>query len=144
MAIPEMVYQTTRILSVLSIAIEVVASIASLYFLFLNRYPEQACPLGNLFSAGTKVRSSALCFLVLLFCIANKQSSIDGLSILTALSDVCRLYASLSVCVLALGILISLVSVFKRIEEGIGSRIWKSALWSMLIGYALSWLFTVE
>ena len=29
MAIPEMVYQTTRILSVLSIAIEVAASIAS-------------------------------------------------------------------------------------------------------------------
>ena len=40
MAIPEMVYQTTRILSVLSIAIEVAASIASLYFLFLNRYPD--------------------------------------------------------------------------------------------------------
>ncbi len=144
MTVPGIVFQIAQVLCVLSLAIEIAVSIASLYIMLVNRYAERAQALDQLFSAGARVRTSALCLLALLFCIANKSSTVDGVSILAALSGVCRMYASLSLCVLVLGLLLCFVAVFRRVQDGIGRKIWKSALVSMLAGFALSWLFAVE
>ena len=103
--------------------------------------------LDGVFSSGVRVRNSAFCFLILLFVVANKQIEVKGVSVLVSISNVCKMYATGSLIVLVVGIVVSVLIVGKgiRSENGknYGKKIWCSGLISSLLGFCLAYFFYI-
>jgi hypothetical protein len=146
MSVPVIIYTVAKILAILSLVIEIGISILSL-FLIEDGMERDVQALDGIFSSGMRVRNSAVCFLVLLFFIANKQVSVNELSVLASISSVCQLYATGSLVVLIAGIVVSIFIAGKRIrsekKKDYGKKIWHSGLISALLGFGIAYFFYI-
>jgi len=145
MNVPAIVYRLSQIFAIISLGIEIVTAAAIIISVFSNDINSKIPAWRELFKSGERVRNSALCFLVLLFFIANHKTYIAGTNILTSISNVCKLYASGSIVVFVASVLISIIVSVKNFRSDdtkkLCGQMWKSATWSMTIGYVLAYFF---
>ena len=144
MNVPVIIYTVAKILAIISLVIEIGISIISV-FLIGDGIDNKIQALDGIFTSGIRVRNSAGCFLVLLFFVANKQISVKGLSVLSSISSVCKLYAMGSLAVLVVGIIASLYIAGRRVHnentKNYGKKIWHSGLVSALFGFGIAYFF---
>lgn len=146
MNVPVIIYTFAKILAIISLIIEIGVSSISI-FLIVDGTDNTIQSLDGIFTSGIRVRNSAFCFLILLFFAANKQTSLNGLSVLASISTVCKLYAMGSLAVLAVGIIVSLYIAGKRVRnentKNYGKKIWHSGLASALLGFGIAYFFYI-
>lgn len=147
MDVPNIVYYIAFVLSGIAIVLEVVSCLASLHYELNSNYDAAITPVSDIFKSGMKIRNSSFCFLVLLFFIANKKTVFKGVNALLAISKICRFFATGSIVVFALGIIISLVGAVKKIKiehlKKYNNMIFRSSLISILIGFCLAYFFYI-
>lgn len=146
MNVPVIIYTVAKILAISSLVIEIGISSISV-FLIGDGADNKIQALDGIFTSGIRVRNSAVCFLVLLFFVANKQISVKGLSVLASISSVCKLYAMGSLAVLVVGIIVSLYIAGRRVRnentKNYGKKIWHSGLVSALLGFGIAYFFYI-
>lgn len=146
MNVPVIIYTVAKILAIISLVIEIGISSISV-FLIGDGTDNKIQALDGIFTSGIRVRNSAVCFLVLLFFVANKQISVKGLSVLASISSVCKLYAMGSLAVLVVGIIVSLYIAGRRVRnentKNYGKKIWHSGLVSALLGFGIAYFFYI-
>ena len=147
MNIPAIIYHVAKVLAIISLIIEVGIGVASVFYMLGSEYESTTPALDGAFCSGVKVRNSSLCFLILLFFVANKSTRIKGISALASISSVCKIYAVGSLVVFAIGIVVSLVIAAKKItSEAVkkyGGRIWREGMLSSLFCFCLAYFFYI-
>ena len=147
MNIPNLVYVIAMVLSLISIAIEIISSIVSIFYMFEVSYDSAISPLNDIFKSGIKVRNASFCLLVLLFFIANKKTVLNGKNVFLSISKISKIFAIGSLVVFAIGIIISILIAVKKIKseqaKKYSNMICRSSFISILFGFCISNFFYI-
>ena len=147
MNIPNLVYHIALILSVISVAVEIISCIVSVFYAFGDNYDFVITALNGIFKSGVKIRNSAFCLLLLLFLIANKKTVLNGANVLLAISKICKIFAIGSIIVFGLGIINSLLIAIKKIKSEQAKKyndmVCRSGLFSMVLCFCLAYFFYI-
>lgn len=147
MNVPVIIYNVAKIMAIISLVVEILSAVVAVAGIGLDTNDSELTAIDGLFSSGIRIRNSALCFLILLFFIANKQMKVKGLSALASISSVCGLYAKGSIVVMAIGILASILSSVlsdrSQIAKNLGGKIWTSGISSTIIGFVIAYFFYI-
>ena len=147
MNIPNLVYVIAMVLSLISIAIEIISSIVSIFYMFEVSFDSAISPLNDIFKSGIKVRNASFCLLALLFFIANKKTVLNGKNVFLSISKISKIFAIGSLVVFAIGIIISILIAVKKIKseqaKKYSNMICRSSFISVLLGFCISNFFYI-
>ena len=147
MNIPVILYHISRIFEFVSLGLEAFAVIVLAYGSFTDDYRTKTVASRELFKSGKRIRNSVILFLLLLFLIADRSTTIEGASILVSISNICRLYAFGSIAIFGAVILLSIIIALRRISfedtKELCRNIWNSAVGSIAIGFLLASFFYI-
>lgn len=141
------VYFISKTLSFLSLGIATTA-IATVFFPLLSRrFAINVSISREIFKAGTRVRNACLCFLVLVFAIANKDIIIKGQNSFIAMSNLCKVYALGSIIVFIATIIMQIIAAMKKQHDNdlkqFFNQALQSSLLSTIVGFLLSYLLYI-
>lgn len=149
-SIPDITANISLLLCIGSLAIEGVAVILYLIGMFGNDYQAKATKYSTLFSAGTQVRNSMFCTLLLLFFIANtanRNELATAKNIMNKISSVCHLYAVGAAVLLLVAIIASILIAIRSISvsnvHAANKKIRRSCLSSCLLCLLISYFMSV-
>lgn len=147
MDIPNTIYQISKVFTWASIGLELLAVVILTMAVFSGDYNTKTSAARDFFRSCGRVRNTAMCLLAFLFLISNKELRIGEMSVLLAISSVCKTYAFLSVFVFAASILLSIMSSIKKVNfsdtKDLIKQIGDSSIWSIILGYLLAYFLYI-